>query len=171
MRCIDICGGEAVSQVKYLDFGSARRVARDAGMDVTLGRSQPDAIVKPCAGFKSGSWVAKFCSSWKKRAAASRPNRIQLQERTGKSVVSGQPQLQTQCLPNPPRTYGCSPATPTLSRSVCSVKAVGQLPESGADAVSEQVVARRSRLIKDLLDVIGDAGITETRPIPIPNVC
>jgi len=34
MSCIDICEGETVSQVKYLDFGSARGVARDTGTDV-----------------------------------------------------------------------------------------------------------------------------------------
>jgi hypothetical protein len=32
--CIDLCKREPVLESKYLDFGSARRVARDAGTDV-----------------------------------------------------------------------------------------------------------------------------------------
>jgi hypothetical protein len=33
-----VCEVEVVWKAKYLDFGSARRVARDAGMDVTVAK-------------------------------------------------------------------------------------------------------------------------------------
>jgi hypothetical protein len=45
-RCTYLRKGEAVPKAKYLDFGSARRVARDAGTDVT----QPHRINAPPAG-------------------------------------------------------------------------------------------------------------------------
>lgn len=41
----------------------------------------------------------------------------------------------------------------------------------GANIEIERAVAERSMLIKNLIEDIGDTGITKDTPIPIPNVC